>query len=145
MYRRPGKTAIVDSGFWIALLDKRDKHHADAIAKSQVLHNLAYIVPWPTLYETLNTRFVRRPDMAGRFAASFLKRPNAVIFDDSRHREPALENTLSDKLIRKRPLSLVDNILREIIADKNISLNCLFTFNVGDFADICERRNLEII
>jgi predicted nucleic acid-binding protein len=145
MYRKPNKTAIVDTGFWIALLDQRDKHHKAALTKSEVLRNLAYIVPWPTLYETLNTRLVRRPDIIKNFVSSFLERPNAVIFDDSRHRDSALESTPADELIRKRPLSLVDNVLREIVADRSISVNCLFTFNVGDFADVCKRRNLEII
>jgi predicted nucleic acid-binding protein len=139
------KTALVDTGFWIALLDERDGHHEDALNKSRILRNLAYILPWPSLYETLNTRLVRRPDRVRQFVQSFLKRPNAVILDDCCYRDSALEKTLSDKLMRKHPLSLVDNVLREIIADKNVRLNCLFTFNVGDFADVCKRRNLEVI
>jgi predicted nucleic acid-binding protein len=145
MYRRLKKTALVDSGFWIALLYERDNHHTDAMIKSEILRNLIYIVPWPTLYETLNSRLVRRPGLIRHFVEAFLKRPNAVLWNDGDYRDSALNDTLSDELISKRPLSLVDNVLRQIIADKKIKLNYLFTFNVGDFADICKRRNLEII
>lgn len=145
MNRRIGKIALVDSGFWIALLHERDDHHQDALNKSETLRNLTYILPWPTLYETLSTRLVRRPDLVRQFVDSFLKRPNATLWDDSPYRDSALEKTLSHELIRKHPLSLVDNVLREMIADRNIRLNYLFTYNIRDFTDVCKRRNLELI
>jgi predicted nucleic acid-binding protein len=82
MYRRLRKTALVDSGFWIALLHERDSHHADALMKSGVLRNLTYIMPWPTLYETLNTRLVKRPELVRHFVQTFIKRPNAALWND---------------------------------------------------------------
>ncbi|MFC1834906.1 hypothetical protein ACFL2Q_09250 [Thermodesulfobacteriota bacterium] len=145
MSRSRHKTALVDSGFWIALFDERDDHHEDAKNRSEILRHIGYILPWPTLYETLSTRLVRRPDLVRQFDDLFLKRPNAVFLDDSPYRDSALEKTVSDEMMRKRSLSLVDNVLREIIADKNVRVNCLFTFNVGDFADVCKRRGLELI
>lgn len=145
MNRRPNKVAVVDTGFWIALLHERDQHHSPAQNKAETLRNLEYILPWPTLYETLNTRLVRRPELVKRFVEGFLKRPNAHVWDDSRYRDEALEKTLSDESIKKRPISLVDNVLRAIIADTNVKINCLFTFNIADFADICRRRNVEIL
>lgn len=145
MSRNLGWTALVDTGFWIALLNERDRHHEDALKKSEILRNLTYILPWPTLYETLNTRLARRPNLVKKFVSGFLKRPNARIWDDGPYREAALEKTLSDEVTKRLHLSLVDNVLREIIADRNVRLSCLFTFNVGDFADVCKRRNLEMI
>jgi predicted nucleic acid-binding protein len=145
MSRNLGKTALVDTGFWIALLHKRDQHHEDALRKSEILRDLDYILPWPTLYETLNTRLARRPDLVRQFVSGFLKRPNARIWDDRPYRNAALEKTLSHDVTKKLHPSLVDNVLREIIADKNVKLACLFTFNIGDFADVCWRRNLEVI
>ena len=141
MKRSFGKTALVDTGYWIALLDERDEQHKYAQHKAEILRSLVYILPWPTLYETLNTRFARRPVVLERFAMQFFKRPNAKIWGDSPYRVSALEKTLSGT----RSLSLVDNVLREIPADRNIRVDYLFTPNVGDFADACKVRNVEVI
>lgn len=138
------KTAIVDSGFWIALMDERDEHYKDAQQKADVLLSLRYIVPWPTLYETLRTRFTRRPAAIRKFEA-FLKRPNARLLDDMDYKNKALEMTLGMPSREGRSLSLVDHVLRMIIGDTNIRVHCIFTFNRRDFLDVCVRRNVEII
>ena len=54
------KNLLLDTGFWYALYEVRDSHHEDAqiLADLLDLHNL--VLPWPCLYETLNTRFVKR-------------------------------------------------------------------------------------
>ena len=56
---------LVDTGFFIALFDPRDNHHIDACEKQEYLENLSIVIPWPILYETINTRLVKR----------FVKRP----------------------------------------------------------------------
>ncbi len=145
MYRDPVRTAIVDSGFWIALLDQRDQYYEQAQRKADLLRALRYIVPWPVLYETLNTRLMRRPHLVATFARSFLKCPNAYLLDDGPYRESALEATLSAGLSGKRGLSLVDNVLRAMLMDRKVRVNCIVTFNVGDFSDLCQVRRLEII
>ena len=68
--------------------------------------NLLYILPWPILYETLNTRLVRRPDLVKQFVAGFLKRPNAKIWDDHPYRDAALKKTLDREVGKRHPLSL---------------------------------------
>lgn len=142
--RRIRKYALVDSGFWFALFNERDTNHHAATRKSGILKALFYIIPWPTLYETLNTRFMRRAEAFHGFVSVFLKSPGAVILDDVPYRESALEKTLGGRT-RRRHLSLVDNVVREMISDRNLKLHCLFTFNPGDFHDVCSRRNLEIL
>ena len=82
------KTALVDSGFWIAFLDERDEHYMEAQQKAETLLHLRYIFPWPILYETLRTRFVRRP-LAVRKFESFLKRPNTTYLEDAKYRMDA--------------------------------------------------------
>jgi predicted nucleic acid-binding protein len=138
------KTALVDSGFWIALLDKRDRYYEEAQQKAETLFHLHYIFPWPILYETLRTRFVRRP-LAVRKFETFLKRPNATYLEDSKYRMDALTETLSDRPQGGRALSLVDNVLRMIIADTSVKVDYVFTFNAGDFVDVCKRRQVEMI
>ena len=103
-----------------------------------------HVLPWPVLYETLRTRFIRRPLQVQRFE-SFLKRPNAVLLDDGAYKRQALDNTLSSARGRERAFSLVDNVLRLIIEDRNVKLHCLFSFNPTDFADVCARRQIEIV
>lgn len=62
------KTLLVDSGFFFALFNPRDRYHADACEKQDWLEILSIVIPWPILYETINTRFVRRPETVARIA-----------------------------------------------------------------------------
>lgn len=55
MSRTSNNTLLVDSGFFFALFDPRDQHHAAAREKQEWLETLAVIMPWPILYETINT------------------------------------------------------------------------------------------
>ncbi|MBU4271408.1 MAG: hypothetical protein KKE86_09265 [Planctomycetes bacterium] len=138
------KIAIVDTGFWYALFDERDQYFRDAQRKVDLLMSMKYVLPWPTLYETLGTRFVRRPLYIRKFEI-FLKRPNAVLLDDANYRMQALDRTLSTADGKHRPISLVDNVLRLIIDDRNFKLHCLFSFNHPDFTDVCRRRQIELL
>lgn len=58
---------LVDTAFWIAWLDPRDQHHAEAFLKEEWLTDSRIMVPWPILYETVRTRLVRRPERLVRF------------------------------------------------------------------------------
>ena len=58
---------LVDSGFYFALFDPRDQHHTDACERQGWLEIASVVIPWPILYETVNTRFTRRPDTIARF------------------------------------------------------------------------------
>ena len=136
--------ALVDSGFWYAVLTEKDEHHRDARSKEEQLLSLRYILPWPTLYETLRTRLTRRPLAVVKFQ-DYLKHPNAELLDDSLYKSLALEITLSAANRRGRGFSLVDNVLRLILDDVNIKVDCLFTYNVADFFDVCRRRRVEIV
>jgi len=138
------KVALVDSGFWIALLDKRDQHYDEAQQKAEMLLDLRYVLPWPILYETLRTRFVRRPLAVGKFK-SFLKRPGTTFLEDAKYRAAALSDTLAERPPSGRVFSLVDNVLRMIIADTTVKVDCVFTFNKRDFIDVCSRRGVEIV
>jgi predicted nucleic acid-binding protein len=138
------QTVLVDSGFWFALLDERDQHFYEAQSKADRILRLTYILPWPVLYETLCSRFVRRPALIAKFEV-FLKRPNAVLLDDTDYREGSLDRVLNQARDGNRTISLVDMVLRSILDDKNINVNGLVSFNVRDFSDVCRRRGIEIV
>jgi predicted nucleic acid-binding protein len=138
--------ALVDTGFWFALFDPRDQHYREAGAKADSLRRLRLVVPWPTLYETLRTRFVRNATALIQFE-KFLKRDEVVYFDDSKYRERAFRLSL-DSSIRQtplRPLSMDDCLLRLVIEDADVRLRYLATFNRRDFLDVCWAKRVEFI
>jgi len=54
------KSILIDSGFWYAFFNQRDQRFTNAqnlYEDHLYLHTL--ILPWSTLYESLNTRFSR--------------------------------------------------------------------------------------
>ncbi len=138
------KYILVDTGFWIGLFDPRDSYYAKAQEKAEYLDLFHVVLPWPILYETLRTRFVRKKAALGRFE-SYLKKPHLTYLDDSLYRKAAFDLSLESSLRHSRPLSLVDCAIRLILEDVNAKIDCLITFNQGDFADVCRRCRIELI
>jgi predicted nucleic acid-binding protein len=138
------RTALVDTGYWHALFYERDTHHVEAVTKSERLLQLRYIIPWPVMYETFGTRLSRRP-LAVRAFEAILKTPNAVKVDDSKYREEALTIALDSKKPHPNMLSAVDSVLRLMIDDPSMRIDCMYTFNQGDFQDICIKRNVQML
>jgi len=87
------KRLIVDSCVWFALLDESDDKHcyADKIKKVLDLHEL--IVPFPTLYETINTRLARNEyhQMEGLFGQLY-KEGHVTLVPDTEYR-PKIRTT----------------------------------------------------
>ncbi|MBI4639808.1 MAG: hypothetical protein HY731_03895 [Candidatus Tectomicrobia bacterium] len=137
------KNLLLDTGFWYALYDDRDSHYEDAQILANVLeiHNL--LIPWPCLYETLNTRFVKRHEWLNSFEA-YVMRNNTVQLSDEAYRQGALGRVFRNQT-SWRPLSLVDQVIRSALLDPNIKIEAMVTFNQGDFYDICYSRNIELI
>ena len=44
---------LVDSGFFFALFEPRDQHHANARERQEWLEIASVVIPWPILYESL--------------------------------------------------------------------------------------------
>lgn len=135
---------LVDSGFFFALLNPRDQHHADARQKQEWLEILAVVIPWPILYETVNTRFTRRPASLASFE-SIVRDPHTEFLDDSPYRVDAFDLTLLRGKQRRHPMSLVDAVLHSILADVNVRIDAMLTFNRSDFGSICSARGVEIL
>lgn len=131
--------AVVDSGFWFALYNEKDEHHARAIEfMERRSANLHLVIPFPSLYETINTRFVKKghhqlmKDALDGVVHSFVH--------DETYKHEALDATFDSAHI-----SLVDMIIRMMIADVDLNIGAVVTFNPGDFADICRQRSVEIV
>jgi hypothetical protein len=138
------ENVLTDAGIWYALFDPRDQYYAPALEKAQYLDLLHIVLPWPILYETLRTRFVRNVASLRTFDA-YLSRPHITYLEDAPYRNAALELSMDSSLNHARPLSLVDCVLRLMLEDVNIKIDYLITFNVGDFSDVCRTRGIEII
>jgi predicted nucleic acid-binding protein len=138
-------TVLVDTGVWCALCDDRDRvadrEFLDALPSRMAPHST--IVPWPIAYETLRTRFARNRVALARFR-NILRSPGIVLFDDRMYREDALELCIKSGLMQNRPLSMADCLLRLMLDDIEVRISYMITLNIGDFADVCARRKVEI-
>ena len=132
---------LVDTGYFIALHDERDAHNATAKRHERLLELRPVVLPWPVLYETINTRFARRPKVLMHIDAIIAKE-STLLLDDSPYREAAYRQVRQTS--RKRPLSLVDAVLRAVIEDVNVHISALLTFNEGDFYDVCGPLRVEL-
>ena len=136
------KNVLIDSGYWIALYQDGDTHHDDAILINEYLLAHRLIIPWPSLYEFLNTKFFKRPISLTLFRKTILL-PNVIRIPDSDYRESAFTNFLNPRNLGRR-LSLVDLVIREILADESVKIDSMVTFNEKDFADACARRKINL-
>jgi predicted nucleic acid-binding protein len=138
------ENALADTGLWYAMFDRRDQYHSEAKVKAEALGPFQIVLPWPTLYETLRTKFVRNRTALGQFER-YLKRPNVTYLDDSSFRKAAFEMALESSLRQNRPLSMVDCLIRLLLEDINTRISYLATLNDRDFADVCRKKGIEII
>lgn len=138
----PGRV-LVDTGFFIALFNERDQHHASARRLEEWLDFVPIVLPWPILYETVNTRLARRPQNLAKFGA-IVRLPETLLLDDAPYREDSFAAVLAQNPARG-PLSLVDAVLCNVIEDVNVPISAMLTFNDRDFLAVCHENNVELI
>lgn len=137
------KYILVDTGFFFALFNEKDRYHASARRNAQWLDILPVLLPWPILYETINTRFVRRDRGFTQFQAIVESRQTEKL-DDSPYRGASYAKVLTS-VGANAPLSLVDAVLCSIIEDVNVPVDALLTFNAKDFWEVCLANNVTIL
>ena len=120
---------LVDSCFWIALYDHGDQQAERAEAIADQINNENIIIPFPTLYEFVNSRLSRR-DAKVQFE-QLLKRPNIQLLSDDKYRESALENFFIKSKHSFSDVSLVDEVLKLIISDIDVKIDYIVTFDQG--------------
>jgi predicted nucleic acid-binding protein len=138
------ETVLIDTGYWIALFDPRQGRHAEAEGKEDYLDLLTLLVPWPTVYETLRTRFARRSKWVAEFH-ELLKQSNVRVLDDGEYRERALDQVREFSVEMERPISMVDMVCRLMIEDPDVRVDYMLTTNPRDFVDVCERNGVEML
>lgn len=136
------KRLIVDTGIWYAVLDKTDSRMecADDIAKILEKHQL--FVPYPSLYEAINTRLIKNEYHQADKLFAYLNNPEKVVLvSDDKYRETALK-AVQFNLSNGKHYSLVDMIIRLMMEDETLGLRSVITFNVKDF---CGVNAIEVI
>jgi predicted nucleic acid-binding protein len=137
-----GRYALLDTGFWIGLFDPTDSHHAAARKLyEEQLERMHAVAPWPCLYEFMQTKFVKRQAQVASLRAA-LGQPGVHHVDDNPYRALALSQCLQDQ---RRPMSLVDRVLRAIIDDPDVRVDVVVTVDAKDFHDVCTRRRIELL
>lgn len=135
---------LIDTGFWFALYDKRDQYYIRAQELFEYIHIGKIIIPYPSLYETINTQFVKNKQGLSEF--KLLLNQNGIhLLDDSVYKTDALNLTLELSNSKDRNYSLVDMVIRLMLSDVSLNINYLISFNPGDFIDVCKRRMIEIL
>jgi len=135
------KNILIDTGYWIALFNERDRHHTTARVLEDDLSIHTLLIPWPTLFECVDTRLARRKDSAIRFKQLPL-RPRTALVDDSPYRHKSLHFVLEET---NHTFSLTDHIIRSMIQDVQLSIDAFVGFNPGDFYDVCAARGVDML
>lgn len=135
---------LVDTCFWYAYYDPRDEKHYIAKELIDYFEFGNIIIPYPTLYETINTRFSKHTEWIAPFN-ELIQNEKFKLIDDNDYREIALNQTFEYSIYNKRPISFVDMIIRMMLDDINLKIDAMITFNLEDFIDVCTSKNIEII
>ena len=138
------KNLLVDSGFFFALFDPRDSYHDQAETKKDCLDVYSLVVPWPVLYETMNTRFARRPATIARFHR-VVRKPDTLLLEDAPYRQNAYNDTLELAGMQNGSKSLVDLVLCAIIKDPNVRIDAMLTFDRQHFEKTCRLNGVEFL
>ena len=135
---------LIDSGYWFALFKETDPYHTSAKTIADLITDFTLVVPYPSMYEVLNSKFIKNQQTLLKFEQTMNSNRVEFIHDEI-YRENALINTFD---VHRKPMpkiSLVDSIIREILKDVNIKIDYVATFNEKDFKDVCDIRNVKII
>ena len=135
---------LVDTWYWYAYFNPRDTLHIKAVEMFYYIEMSRVILPFPTLYETLNTRFIKKEQQLIEIKRLINLSSTVIVYDDN-YNNAALNLTFEDIGPKGRSISLVDMVIRLMLDDININVNYLITFNPSDFIDVCQRRNITLI
>jgi predicted nucleic acid-binding protein len=120
---------IVDTCYWIALFDPakdpENSIEAERIAKEIEEENI--IIPYPTLYEFVNSRLSRKTSKL-QFEM-LMNRRNIFRLDDGKYKNDALENFFIKSKFGHSDVSLVDEVIKLIISDSAVKIEYIVSFD----------------
>lgn len=124
------KTLIVDTGYWIELFNPSINPQNQEIIEliSDVIHEYQVLIPFPTLYELLNSKFSRNHNT--RNFKDELSKVRYIKIDDAEYKDRALNNFLEkNQYAQSEDISFVDEVIKEMIDDVNLKTDFIITFD----------------
>ncbi|WP_461632049.1 hypothetical protein [Labilibaculum euxinus] len=123
------KTIIIDTGFWIALYNPEKEIDKQDIIEliTDVINEYQVLIPFPTLYEFLNSKFSRKNNDIN--FKEKLSKSNYIMVDDAKYKQKALNNFFIKSTQSKTDVSLVDEVIKEMIDDTNLKTDFIVTFD----------------
>lgn len=136
---------LCDSCFWFGLLDPKDSYHYSAVDIFEAFESIGdvvYLMPYPSLYETLKTDICKNQTAMETFNRIVSK--NCERIADDKYRDEAFNFAMSKSNYRGQHYSLVDVIIRSIIEDNSVKKDFLVTSNTKDFKDVADIHRVPI-
>ena len=120
---------LIDTGFWIALYNpaKDPLLSIDAERIKEDIEQENIIIPFPTLYEFVNSRFSRKESVIE--FEKLLARPNIELVDDTLYKQEAISRFFERHRYSYSDLSLVDEIIKLILHDSYKRIDYIVTFD----------------
>lgn len=135
---------LIDTGFWFAFYDEGDQYHKKAVEMMDSIQKHQILIPYPSLYETINTRFSKKTNWLSSFEHLIMSHICTLIQDD-KYKADTLNMTMASSLRNRRPISLVDMVIRQMLDDVNLKTDAIVTFNPEDFYDVCQHKNIMLV
>jgi len=135
---------LIDTGCWIAYYEPNQKAHSWAIEQTPLFESQHILMPWPLVYETLRTKFVKHPNRVVQWEL-LLKRLRVEFLNDDHLVDEVYRQTLLFASRGTRRISMVDALCRFVLADPATRIQTLFTTNPKDFHDVCKSRNIDMV
>lgn len=141
------KTILLDTGYWIALFSpENEKEKQDVVEYVSELideNNYKVIIPFPTLYEFLNSKLSRKGRQRFNLESELSKQKYEKVYDE-KYRKKALENFFKQFSFVNYDISLVDEIIKEMIEDTTLKTDIIVTFD-NTLKNYARSMNVEVI
>lgn len=123
---------IIDTGFWIAYLFPQENPQLSIEANKMFtdLENQTIVIPYPTLYEFINSKLSRKKNAASRdLFERIIKTKKIEFISDESYKNMALDNFFIKSKAEISDISLVDEIIKLIIKDPTHRIDYIATFD----------------
>lgn len=141
------KTILLDTGYWIALFNPEKEKEKQKVVEfvSQIIdeNNYSILIPFPTFYEFLNSKLSRKKSEGFNLETELSKNKYKKIYDD-KYREKALKNFSEKFSFAVGDVSLVDEVIKEMIDDDKLKTDIIVTFDEA-LKNYARSMNIEII
>ncbi|ANH61123.1 hypothetical protein [Dokdonia donghaensis] len=125
------KTIILDTGYWIALFspekEKEKQKTVEEVTRLIDENNYSILIPFPTLYEFMNSKLSRKRDKIN-LINELSKSKYKKIYDDD-YRDKALKKFSDQFSYSISDISLVDEVIKEMIEDEKLRTDSIVTFD----------------